>query len=343
MGLAGLPLVARLSRVLADWPSSFEAGIVGVNNALPSVAFAPMGGVKQSGLGREGAALGPRGVRGRALPGARPLTVTLELVFLPLGVLVGRADAAGHRRRFALVCRSAPRPRRRTVRGRSSFEPARRSSSRRSSSWPAGGTSSGGRRHLLGGARAPRRCRSVPRSRGTFLRPRSMVVIGLLVVVALGAVAASASGPASCVVEEAPSPPARSSGFMNVTAGVGGPAIILYAVSTAWEHRTVPRDVPVLHARRQASPRSRPRAGCRRCPPTELLLCLGGLGARARRRPAPCPSCRPRDGTAPRHRAGPGQCGRHGGQGRPHLVNVRRPRPDGSGVAPGYRPPRGRR
>ena len=35
-----------------------EAGIVGVNNALPSVAFAPMGGVKQSGLGREGAALG---------------------------------------------------------------------------------------------------------------------------------------------------------------------------------------------------------------------------------------------------------------------------------------------
>jgi succinate-semialdehyde dehydrogenase/glutarate-semialdehyde dehydrogenase len=31
-----------------------EAGIVGVNNALPSVAYAPMGGVKQSGLGREG-------------------------------------------------------------------------------------------------------------------------------------------------------------------------------------------------------------------------------------------------------------------------------------------------
>lgn len=24
---------------------------------------------------------------------------------------------------------------------------------------------------------------------------------------------------------------------MNVTAGVGGPAIVLYAVSTAWEHR----------------------------------------------------------------------------------------------------------
>jgi len=32
-----------------------ELGIVGVNNALPSVVFAPVGGVKQSGLGREGA------------------------------------------------------------------------------------------------------------------------------------------------------------------------------------------------------------------------------------------------------------------------------------------------
>jgi succinate-semialdehyde dehydrogenase / glutarate-semialdehyde dehydrogenase len=35
-----------------------ETGIVGVNTALPSVSFAPMGGVKQSGLGREGAAAG---------------------------------------------------------------------------------------------------------------------------------------------------------------------------------------------------------------------------------------------------------------------------------------------
>ena len=35
-----------------------EAGIVGVNEPLPSVAFAPMGGVKQSGLGREGSRLG---------------------------------------------------------------------------------------------------------------------------------------------------------------------------------------------------------------------------------------------------------------------------------------------
>lgn len=35
-----------------------EVGVVGVNDPLPSVAFAPMGGVKQSGLGREGADLG---------------------------------------------------------------------------------------------------------------------------------------------------------------------------------------------------------------------------------------------------------------------------------------------
>jgi succinate-semialdehyde dehydrogenase/glutarate-semialdehyde dehydrogenase len=32
-----------------------ETGILGINHPLPSVAFAPMGGVKQSGLGREGA------------------------------------------------------------------------------------------------------------------------------------------------------------------------------------------------------------------------------------------------------------------------------------------------
>ena len=63
-----------------------------------------------------------------------------------------------------------------------------------------------------------------------------MVIIGLLVIVALGAVLLSERarvlrGPGGAVVAGA------SSGFMNVTAGVGGPAIVLYAVSTAWEHR----------------------------------------------------------------------------------------------------------
>ena len=63
-----------------------------------------------------------------------------------------------------------------------------------------------------------------------------MVVVGLLVVVALVAVLVSERarvlrGRGGAVAAGA------MSGFMNVTAGVGGPAIILYAVSTAWEHR----------------------------------------------------------------------------------------------------------
>jgi succinate-semialdehyde dehydrogenase/glutarate-semialdehyde dehydrogenase len=57
MGLAGYLWSRDVSRC---WKVAerLEAGILGVNNALPSVAFAPMGGVKQSGLGREGAAVG---------------------------------------------------------------------------------------------------------------------------------------------------------------------------------------------------------------------------------------------------------------------------------------------
>ena len=39
--------------LLMDVPERVEAGIVGVSDPLPSVAFAPVGGVKQSGLGRE--------------------------------------------------------------------------------------------------------------------------------------------------------------------------------------------------------------------------------------------------------------------------------------------------
>ncbi|GAA5029306.1 sulfite exporter TauE/SafE family protein [Terrabacter aeriphilus] len=63
-----------------------------------------------------------------------------------------------------------------------------------------------------------------------------MVVIGSLVIVALGAVVLSTrarvlKGTRGAVVA------GGASGFMNVTAGVGGPAIVLYAVSTDWEHR----------------------------------------------------------------------------------------------------------
>lgn len=57
MGLAGYFYSRDVARA---WRFSerLEVGIVGVNNALPSVAFAPMGGVKQSGIGREGSDLG---------------------------------------------------------------------------------------------------------------------------------------------------------------------------------------------------------------------------------------------------------------------------------------------
>ena len=35
-----------------------EYGIIGANDAMPSTAQAPFGGVKQSGLGREGGVVG---------------------------------------------------------------------------------------------------------------------------------------------------------------------------------------------------------------------------------------------------------------------------------------------
>jgi acyl-CoA reductase-like NAD-dependent aldehyde dehydrogenase len=57
MGLAGYFYTrdqARIWRVAEH----LDVGIMGINNPLPSVCFAPMGGSKQSGLGREGADLG---------------------------------------------------------------------------------------------------------------------------------------------------------------------------------------------------------------------------------------------------------------------------------------------
>lgn len=57
MGLAAYVFSKDASRC---WrvAEQLQAGIVGVNDPLPSVAFAPMGGVKQSGLGREGESIG---------------------------------------------------------------------------------------------------------------------------------------------------------------------------------------------------------------------------------------------------------------------------------------------
>jgi len=46
--------VSRVMRVA----EALEFGIIGANDALPSTAQAPFGGVKQSGLGREGGSVG---------------------------------------------------------------------------------------------------------------------------------------------------------------------------------------------------------------------------------------------------------------------------------------------
>lgn len=57
MGLAAYVWTSNASRAWT-YSDRLEAGIVGINDPLPSVAFAPMGGTKQSGLGREGASDG---------------------------------------------------------------------------------------------------------------------------------------------------------------------------------------------------------------------------------------------------------------------------------------------
>jgi succinate-semialdehyde dehydrogenase/glutarate-semialdehyde dehydrogenase len=54
MGLAGYLYTGDVHRALA-LAERLEVGILGINEPLPSAAAAPMGGVKQSGLGREGA------------------------------------------------------------------------------------------------------------------------------------------------------------------------------------------------------------------------------------------------------------------------------------------------
>lgn len=52
-GLAAYVFTEKLSTAI-QISEALEYGIVGVNDALPSVAQAPFGGFKESGLGREG-------------------------------------------------------------------------------------------------------------------------------------------------------------------------------------------------------------------------------------------------------------------------------------------------
>src|SRR5699024_7244558 len=53
MGLAAYVVTQDAGRAF-HYAEHLETGIVGINDALPTVAFTPMGGTKQSGLGREG-------------------------------------------------------------------------------------------------------------------------------------------------------------------------------------------------------------------------------------------------------------------------------------------------
>jgi succinate-semialdehyde dehydrogenase / glutarate-semialdehyde dehydrogenase len=56
-GLAAYFFTRDVSRVLRV-AEALEYGIIGANDALPSTAQAPFGGVKHSGLGREGGSVG---------------------------------------------------------------------------------------------------------------------------------------------------------------------------------------------------------------------------------------------------------------------------------------------
>ncbi len=57
MGLAAYVFISHITRSMR-MTENLEYGIIGLNHALPSVAFTLLGGVKSSGLGREGARIG---------------------------------------------------------------------------------------------------------------------------------------------------------------------------------------------------------------------------------------------------------------------------------------------
>jgi uncharacterized membrane protein YfcA len=105
--------------------------------------------------------------------------------------------------------------------------------------------------------------------------PTLLVIVGALVVVALVAVLVSERarifrGPVGAIAA------GGLSGFMNVTAGVGGPAMVLYAKSTGWEHRkfaaTFQLYSVILNLASIAAKGWLPRL-----PATELLTSFGAL------------------------------------------------------------------
>lgn len=105
--------------------------------------------------------------------------------------------------------------------------------------------------------------------------PQLMVVVGSVVILALGAVALSERarvlrGRGGAVVA------GGASGFMNVTAGVGGPAIVLYAVSTSWEHRRFVATFQLFAIVTNLASLLA-KGGLPRLPPEALAVSLGGL------------------------------------------------------------------
>jgi uncharacterized membrane protein YfcA len=105
--------------------------------------------------------------------------------------------------------------------------------------------------------------------------PVLLVTIGALVVVALVAVLASERarvfrGTGGALAA------GGLSGFMNVTAGVGGPAVVLYAASTNWEQRAFVASLqPYLLVLNLASIVA--KGGLPRLPATELLASFAAL------------------------------------------------------------------
>lgn len=71
MGLAAYVNTQNAKRAL-QFAGQLDAGIIGINDSLPSVAFAPLGGTRQSGLGREGAVDGLREFQETAYIAWRP-------------------------------------------------------------------------------------------------------------------------------------------------------------------------------------------------------------------------------------------------------------------------------
>lgn len=57
MGLAGYAYTSNIYRS-RQIQENLDVGILGINSALPSVVYAPMGGMKKSGIGREGGRVG---------------------------------------------------------------------------------------------------------------------------------------------------------------------------------------------------------------------------------------------------------------------------------------------